>query len=52
VRRDAKTFREQCKSRGVQVGRPFPPLVTHTRISIGTMDEMKQASEVFREVLA
>jgi len=52
VRRDAKTFREQCKSRGVQVGRPFPPLLTHTRISIGTMDEMKQASEVFREVLA
>ena len=52
VRRDAKAFREQCKSRGVHVGRPFPPLLTHTRISIGTMDEMKQASEVFREVLA
>jgi len=52
VRRDAKAFREACRARGVEVGRPFPPLITQSRISIGTMDEMKRASEVFREVLA
>jgi histidinol-phosphate/aromatic aminotransferase/cobyric acid decarboxylase-like protein len=34
------------------VGRPFPPLTTHARISIGTMEEMRQAAGVFREVLA
>ena len=48
VRRDAKVFREECRTRGVQVGRPFPPLITQSRISIGTMDEMKRASEVFQ----
>ena len=31
------------------VGRDFPPFEkTHCRISIGTMDEMKKAVEVFR----
>ncbi len=51
VRRDARTFREACRARGVAVGRPFPPLTTHARISIGTIDEMRAASAVFREVL-
>jgi histidinol-phosphate aminotransferase len=45
VRRDARAFRETCRARGIEVGRPFPPLNTHSRISIGTMDEMRQASE-------
>jgi len=52
VRRDARAFREACRARGVAVGRPFPPLDTHTRVSIGTMEEMRAASAVFREVLA
>jgi len=52
VRRDAKAFREACRARGVSIGRPFPPLMTHTRVSIGTMEEMQQAGEVFRAVLA
>jgi hypothetical protein len=34
------------------VGRDFPPHEkTHIRISIGTMDEMKRATEVFRSAL-
>jgi histidinol-phosphate/aromatic aminotransferase/cobyric acid decarboxylase-like protein len=34
------------------VGRDFPPFEkTHCRISIGTMDEMKKAVEVFRGAL-
>lgn len=51
VRRDARAFREACRARGVAVGRPFPPLTTHARISIGTMDEMRAAAVVFREIL-
>jgi hypothetical protein len=36
----------------VQVGRPFPPFEkTHSRISLGTMDEMQKAVGVFRSVL-
>jgi histidinol-phosphate aminotransferase len=48
----AKQFREECAKFKVQVGRDFPPYEkTHARISIGTMDEMKKATEVFRQVL-
>jgi histidinol-phosphate aminotransferase len=48
----AKQFREACAKFKVQVGRDFPPYEkTHARISIGTMDEMKRATEVFRQVL-
>jgi histidinol-phosphate aminotransferase len=49
----AKQFREACAKFKVQVGRDFPPYEkTHARISIGTMEEMKKATEVFRQVLA
>jgi histidinol-phosphate aminotransferase len=51
VRRDAAEFRAACRARGVLVGRPFPPLATYARISMGTMDEMRRAIEVFREGL-
>jgi histidinol-phosphate aminotransferase len=48
----AKDFRDACAKQGVMVGRDFPPHEkTHCRISIGTMDEMKKATEVFRAVL-
>jgi histidinol-phosphate aminotransferase len=52
IRRDARAFQDACASRGVLVGRPFPPLTTHTRISIGTMAEMRQAVPILRQVLA
>ena len=52
IGRPAKDFREACAKSGVMVGRDFPPFeATHCRISIGTMDEMKKAVEVFRGVL-
>ena len=45
-------FSAACAKQGVQVGRPFPPFEkTHARISIGTMDEMRRAAEVFRAAL-
>jgi histidinol-phosphate aminotransferase len=51
IRRDSLDFQYRCAELGVLVGRPFPPLNSHARISIGTMDEMRKASEVFRRVL-
>ena len=51
IGRDSRVFRDACAKHGVLVGRPFPPLTTHARISIGTMDEMKRAMDVFRQVL-
>lgn len=52
VKRTAKDFRDACAKQGVRVGRDFPPFEkTHARISIGTMEEMRKAVDVFRSVL-
>jgi len=52
IHRPAKDFREACAKSNVMVGRDFPPFEkTHARISLGTMDEMQKATEVFRNVL-
>lgn len=49
----AKEFREACAKHSVIVGRDFPPLEkTWARISLGTMEEMKKATEVFARVLS
>jgi histidinol-phosphate aminotransferase len=34
----------------VQVGRPFPPMTTHMRVSIGTDDEMARFMTAFKEI--
>jgi histidinol-phosphate aminotransferase len=52
VRRDIRAFQGACRDRGVAVARPFPPLLTYARITIGTMEEMTRAAAVFRDVLA
>ena len=52
LKRPAAGFRDACRAAGVMVGRDFPPYEkTHCRISIGTMDEMKRAVDVFKKVL-
>src|SRR5437773_5740087 len=49
----AKAFREACRAKNVMVARDFPPFhQTHARISLGTMEEMQKAVQVFGEVLA
>ncbi|HKB10950.1 MAG TPA: histidinol-phosphate transaminase, partial [Vicinamibacterales bacterium] len=49
----AKAFREACRAKGVMVARDFPPFhQTHARISLGTMEEMQKAVQVFGDVLA
>ena len=48
----ASRFRELCLEQDVRVGRDFPPMEqTHSRISLGTMEEMERAVAVFRRVL-
>jgi histidinol-phosphate aminotransferase len=52
VHRPAKDFRDACAKEGILVGRDFPPFEkSHARISIGTMEEMRRATVVFRAVL-
>lgn len=48
----ARAFREACRAKGVMVARDFPPFEkTHARITLGTMEEMQKAVQVFGEVL-
>lgn len=51
VRMPIQKFQASCREQNVLVGRPFPPLLTYARISLGTMEEMKRATEVFAKVL-
>ncbi len=51
LRRDIKAFKGACLKEGVAVGRPFPPLGTHLRLSLGTRAEMEAALSVFQSVL-
>ena len=52
IGRDTRAFKDACAKQGVLVGRAFPPLMNHSRISIGTMAEMQKAVEVFKSVLS
>ena len=50
--RNAQQFREACAKQKVTIGRDFPPFEkSHTRISLGTMEEMRQATAVFQRIL-
>lgn len=51
VGRPITRFGRACLEQGVQVGRPFPPLDTWARITIGTADEMTRALDVFARIL-
>jgi len=52
IKRPVKEFRDACRAEGVVVARDFPPFEkSHVRISIGTLDEMKRAVDVFGRVL-
>ena len=52
VKMPIEDFQRACRAEGLRVGRPFPPLWTHCRISIGTMDEMQRAVKIFDKVLS
>lgn len=41
----------QFRQRGVLVGRPFPPMLQHLRVSVGTADEMSRFLTAFKEIM-
>ena len=51
VRRDVKDVIDACRKENILIGRPFPPLTTWARVSIGTADEMRRAVDVLGRVL-
>jgi histidinol-phosphate aminotransferase len=42
---------DEFKKKGVLVGRPFPPLNEHLRVSIGTPEEMNRFMVAFRDIM-
>lgn len=52
VRRNVVEVAEEFKKRGVLVGRPFPPMLEHLRVSVGTADEMARFTTAFKEIFA
>jgi histidinol-phosphate aminotransferase len=41
---------EEFRTKGVLVGRPFPPMVQHLRVSVGVPDEMDRFLKGFKEI--
>jgi histidinol-phosphate aminotransferase len=52
VRRDAGAFSWECRRHRIVVARPFPPLTTHVRLTLGTMAEMEEAVPAMLALLA
>jgi histidinol-phosphate aminotransferase len=41
---------EEFRSKGVLVGRPFPPMINHLRVSVGLPEEMDRFVKGFKEI--
>lgn len=51
IRREVQPVIAEFRKKGVLVGRPFPPMTQHLRVSVGTADEMRRFMSAFREIL-
>ena len=51
LRRDVRPIFSALRTRGVEVGRLFPPLPNFLRVTIGTAAEMKTFLSIFKEVM-
>ena len=47
-----KMFAEKMKEEGVQIARPFPPMIDWARISIGLPEEMAVCHAAMKKILA
>ena len=50
IRRQVVPVIDEFRKRGVAVGRPFPPMLEHLRVSVGTADEMNRFMVAFKEI--
>ncbi|MEP6778726.1 MAG: aminotransferase class I/II-fold pyridoxal phosphate-dependent enzyme [Gemmatimonadaceae bacterium] len=52
IKRPVQPVIEAFKNKGVLVGRPFPPMMQHLRVSVGTPAEMQRFTTAFGEIFA
>ena len=50
IRREVQPAIDEFRKRGVLVGRPFPPMTEHLRVSVWTEDEMARFMTAFKEI--
>lgn len=51
LRTPVAPIRQAFRERGVAVGRDFPPMLDHLRVSIGTEDEMGRFMNAFEDIM-
>jgi histidinol-phosphate aminotransferase len=52
LKREAGDVAPEFQKRDVMVGRPFPPMTQHLRVSVGTQAEMDKFLAAFKEIMA
>lgn len=52
IRRPVRNVIAMFREQGVLVGRPFPPMLQHLRVSVGTVDEMARFMAAFANIMA
>ena len=50
IGRQVQPVIEEFRQRDILVGRPFPPMLEHLRVSIGTADEMDRFTVAFKQI--
>lgn len=43
---------QEFRGKGILVGRPFPPMINHLRVSVGTPEDMDKFLKAFKEIFA
>jgi histidinol-phosphate aminotransferase len=51
IRRPVQPVIEEFRRQGVVVGRPFPPMLEHLRVSVGTAEEMGRFMAAFEKIV-
>jgi histidinol-phosphate aminotransferase len=52
LRRDVQPVIQAFREESVLVGRPFPPMTQHLRVSVGTPEEMDRFMVAFKKIMA
>ena len=50
VKREVQGVIEDFRKKNIAVGRPFPPMTQHLRVSVGTAEEMAKFMAAFKEI--
>jgi histidinol-phosphate aminotransferase len=50
IRRTVMPAISEFRQRGILVGRPFPPMTRHLRVSVGTAEEMDRFLSAFKQI--